>query len=174
MIRSAPGKPSPKVPPVEWWSLRADFRSLNPGPSSTALISTALAPSLRSSTQLTKIYPRPPPYLRILRPSSEATVAIPATSTALKALCSKGFVWRLSTAIFRSTSSRISNRLTVARRDLPGEIYFAGMLRFKLLFLAEIRAFGLTPERLLGATLAYDHLSRCRSDQEVSGICQPP
>lgn len=46
-----------------------------------------------------------------------------------------------------------------ARRDLPGEIYFAGMLRFQLLFLAEIRALGLTPERLLTATLAYIKLS---------------
>jgi len=46
-----------------------------------------------------------------------------------------------------------------ARRDLPGEIYFAGMLRFNLLFLEEIRALGLTPERLHAATLAYTKLS---------------
>lgn len=46
-----------------------------------------------------------------------------------------------------------------ARRDLPGEIYFAGMLRFKLLFLAEIRALGLTPDRLFAATLAYIKLA---------------
>ena len=46
-----------------------------------------------------------------------------------------------------------------ARRDLPGEIYFAGMLRFNLLFLAEIRALGLSPERVLAATLAYIKLA---------------
>jgi rsbT co-antagonist protein RsbR len=46
-----------------------------------------------------------------------------------------------------------------ARRDLPGEIYFAGMLRFNLLFLAEIRALGLSPERVLAVTLAYIKLA---------------
>jgi hypothetical protein len=46
-----------------------------------------------------------------------------------------------------------------ARRDLPGEIYFAGMLRFNLLFLAEIRALGLSSDRVLAATLAYIKLS---------------
>jgi rsbT co-antagonist protein RsbR len=46
-----------------------------------------------------------------------------------------------------------------ARRDLPGEIYFASMLRFKLLFLTEIRALDLNPERLLAATLAYTKLA---------------
>jgi len=46
-----------------------------------------------------------------------------------------------------------------ARRDLPGEIYFAGMLQFNLLFLAQIRGLGLAPERLLAATLAYIKLA---------------
>ena len=46
-----------------------------------------------------------------------------------------------------------------ARRDLPGEIYFAGMLRFQLLFLEEIRTLGLTPERLVAATLAFTKLA---------------
>src|SRR5215475_3231098 len=46
-----------------------------------------------------------------------------------------------------------------ARRELPGEIYFAGMLHFQLLFLAEIRALGLSPERLLATTVAYTKLA---------------
>ena len=75
----------------------------------------ALSPRARSSIQLTNRYPRAPPYFRMLRPSSDATVAIMATSAELKDARSRMFDRSLNTATCRSTSARMSNRPSVVR-----------------------------------------------------------
>jgi two-component system, sensor histidine kinase and response regulator len=59
----------------------------------------------------------------------------------------------------RYIDSRIHIGNVHARRELPSEMYFAGMLHFQLLFLAEIRTLGLDPERVLAATVAYTKLA---------------